>query len=97
MEILKFLPCAIGFNFEGDQKTWVTDSNVEQRAQDFAAFIKKKATGYATNSLLVPFGSDFQYTKASINYENMDRLMAHMNAHNLAVQGDPLSMPGGRS
>lgn len=78
-KILKFLPCAIGFNFEGDQKTWVTDSNVEQRAQDFAAFIKKKATGYATNSLLVPFGSDFQYTNASINYENMDKLMAHMN------------------
>ena len=38
-----------------------------------------QAAGYATRSLLVPFGSDFQYTNASINYENMDRLMAYMN------------------
>ena len=27
----------------------------------------------------VPFGSDFQYTNASINYDNMDKLMAYMN------------------
>ena len=38
-------------------------------------------TSYATKSLLVPFGSDFQYTNATINYENMDRLMAYMNSH----------------
>ena len=29
----------------------------------------------------MPFGSDFQYTNATINYENMDRLMAYMNSH----------------
>jgi lysosomal alpha-mannosidase len=81
LDPLQFYSYPPGFNFEGDQKSWITDQNVEQRAQDFAAFIKKKAAGYATNSLLVPFGSDFQYTKASINYENMDKLMAHMNAN----------------
>jgi hypothetical protein len=66
-----------GFNFEGDSKSWITDSNIASRAADFAAFIKKKSAGFATNSLLVPFGSDFQYTHAAINYENMDRLMAY--------------------
>jgi hypothetical protein len=30
---------------------------------------RKKRAGYATNSLLVPFGSDFQFTQAAINYD----------------------------
>ena len=79
LDPIQFYSYPPGFNFEGDKSTWITDENIEARAAQFAAFCKKKAAGYATNSLLVPFGSDFQYTNASINYENMDRLMAFMN------------------
>ena len=79
LDPLQFYGYPPGFGFEGDTSSWITDSNVEGRADAFAQFIKKKAAGFATNSLLVPFGSDFQFTKASINYENMDKLMAYMN------------------
>ena len=68
LDPLQFYSYPPGFAFEGDTKTWITDSNVKDRADAFAQFIKKKAAGFATNSLLVPFGSDFQFTKASINY-----------------------------
>ena len=73
LDPIQFYSYPPGFAFEGDQKSWITSANVESRAAAFAAFAKQKAAGYATNSLLVPFGSDFQYTNASINYENMDR------------------------
>eukprot|EP01043_Picozoa_sp_COSAG02_P046663 COSAG02_NODE_4386_length_5421_cov_4.810973_6_plen_904_part_00 len=79
LDPLQFYSYPPGFGFEGDKSSWITDSNIESRADAFAQFIKKKAAGFATNSLLVPFGSDFQFTKASINYENMDKLMAYMN------------------
>ena len=79
LDPIQFYSYPPGFAFEGDQRTWINQSNVASRAQEFAAFIHKKAAGYKTNSLLVPFGSDFQYTNASINYENLDKLMAYMN------------------
>ena len=88
LDMLQFYSYPPGFGFEGDKKTWITPANIEARAQAFADFIKKKSAGYATNSLLVPFGSDFQYTQASINYENMDKLMAYMNTEaNMAKFG----------
>jgi hypothetical protein len=63
------------------QSAWITPANVEAKAMQFAAFINQKGAGYATNSLLVPLGSDFQYQNATINYYNMDLLMAHVNAN----------------
>lgn len=70
-----------GFNFEGDARTRVTPENIDSRARDFNKFARQKAAGYNTTSLLVPFGSDFQWANASINYENLDKLMAYVNAN----------------
>lgn len=81
LDPIQFYGYPPGFNFEGDKSTWITDQNIASRADAFASFIHKKSTGFATNSLLVPFGSDFQYTQASINYENMDKLMAYINSN----------------
>eukprot|EP00038_Savillea_parva_P019125 m.26584 g.26584 ORF g.26584 m.26584 type:complete len:1203 (-) comp4326_c0_seq1:85-3693(-) len=81
LDPIQFYTYPPGFSFEGDKRTWVTPANVNDRAAAFASFIEAKGAGYATESLMVPFGSDFQYTNASINYDNMDRLMAHVNAN----------------
>jgi hypothetical protein len=62
LDPIQFYSYPPGFNFEDDPKSRVFPSNVEARAAQFADFIVSKAAGYATNSLLVPFGSDFQYT-----------------------------------
>ncbi len=35
----------------------------------------------AQDSLMVPFGSDFQFQNATINYDSLDRLMAYVNAN----------------
>eukprot|EP00937_MAST-01D_sp_MAST-1D-sp2_P005627 g5627.t1 len=80
LDPIQFYGYPPGFNFEGDAQARVTDANVEARAADFHAFVLRKAAGYATDSLMVPFGSDFQFTNASYNYESLDRLMAHVNA-----------------
>ncbi len=81
LDNIQFYGYPPGFNFEGDSRTWVTDANVAQRARDFQTFVQQKAAGYATDSLMVPFGSDFQFANATINYDNLDRLMAHVNAN----------------
>ena len=60
LDPIQFYGYPPGFNFEGDRLTWITDSNVKQRADQFAAFIYQKSAGYATQTLMVPFGSDFQ-------------------------------------
>jgi hypothetical protein len=69
LDPIQFYGYPPGFNFEGDARSRITDANIVSRAGDFAKFIHQKRAGYATNSLLVPFGSDFQFTNATINYE----------------------------
>lgn len=79
LDPLQFYSYPPGLNFEGDRKAWITPDNIEQTAQNFATFLHQKREGYATNSLLVPFGSDFQFANATTNFYNMDLLMAYMN------------------
>jgi hypothetical protein len=54
LDPIQFYSYPPGFAFEGDKKSWVTDANIASRAEAFAAFIKQKATGFATNSLRAP-------------------------------------------
>jgi len=47
LDPIQFYSYPPGFNL--DRRTWVTESNVASRANDFAAFIQQKAQGYATH------------------------------------------------
>ena len=82
LDPLQFYGYPPGFGFEGDSKTWVTPSNVQQRATEFAAFIKKKAAGYFTNSLLVPFGSDCKCSRSlCVFFREPQRKRLHSPVH----------------
>eukprot|EP01102_Stenamoeba_stenopodia_P022689 TRINITY_DN9548_c0_g1_i1.p1 TRINITY_DN9548_c0_g1~~TRINITY_DN9548_c0_g1_i1.p1 ORF type:complete len:992 (-),score=225.36 TRINITY_DN9548_c0_g1_i1:87-2999(-) len=55
--------------------------NVAAKAQDFADQMRQRAQNYRTNQILVTFGCDFQFQDAIINFKNMDKLMAYINAN----------------
>ena len=59
----------------------ISDQNVEERARTFCDEIKLRANTYRTRHVLLPFGDDFKFKNANIQFENMDRIFRHVNDH----------------
>lgn len=75
-----------GFNWEcgnpGDCKNNppVTPSNLEDRAEALASFLRQRAS-YFRGPALMLFGSDFHWHNAPVMFGNMSLLMTHINAN----------------
>jgi lysosomal alpha-mannosidase len=52
------------------------------------------AYNYIGNQMLVPFGCDFTYANARMNFEQMDKLIRYFNEHNTANITLMYSTPG---
>ncbi|XP_078455635.1 epididymis-specific alpha-mannosidase isoform X1 [Lampetra planeri] len=59
----------------------VTADTVKPYADTMVANIRQRAAWFRTNTLLWPWGCDKQFFNASVQFDNMDPLMAHVNAH----------------
>jgi lysosomal alpha-mannosidase len=57
------------------------DYNIKERADLYAKRIRERAISYRTNHILAPFGCDFQFQNAHLNFKNMDKLMKYINSH----------------
>lgn len=57
------------------------DVNVKERADAFAAEIRKRSLAFKTNQIFSFFGCDFQFENAHINFKNMDKLIKFINSH----------------
>ncbi|KAH8282961.1 hypothetical protein KR054_011171, partial [Drosophila jambulina] len=55
------------------------DNNVDQRVDDFIAYIKNMTKSFRANHIMVPMGDDFQYEQAAVNFKNMDKLIKYVN------------------
>lgn len=63
-----------GFCFECDDPPIQDDPrifnvNVKERADKFVAEMKKRSISFRTPNILIPFGSDFQYQNANVNFK----------------------------
>eukprot|EP01113_Clastostelium_recurvatum_P042980 TRINITY_DN7037_c0_g1_i1.p1 TRINITY_DN7037_c0_g1~~TRINITY_DN7037_c0_g1_i1.p1 ORF type:complete len:810 (-),score=203.62 TRINITY_DN7037_c0_g1_i1:79-2379(-) len=69
-----------GFDWEADNVTnpSITPENIAQRAQIFVDICKMRSS-YYHNKLLLPFGNDFRFQDADIEFTNMDMLMNYIN------------------
>lgn len=56
--------------------------NAEEKMKNFLEYINEMAAGYRGNHLLIPFGGDFTFANARMNFENMDRLIDYFNKNN---------------
>ncbi|KAJ4462635.1 putative Lysosomal alpha-mannosidase [Paratrimastix pyriformis] len=79
-----------GFDFEGDpyNNPPITPANVKDRAQVLVDECKSRSTMFRHNHLLLPFGCDFSWQNATVMYENMDALIAYVNAHSAELGVD---------
>jgi lysosomal alpha-mannosidase len=59
-----------------------TTFNADQKTKDFITYINEYSSSYRGNNILLPFGCDFTYANARMNFENMDRLITYFNANN---------------
>ena len=55
--------------------------NVKERADQFTEKLRQRALLLNTNNVMVPFGGDFKFSNAKINFKNMDKLMKYINQH----------------
>ncbi|KAL0483218.1 alpha-mannosidase [Acrasis kona] len=74
-----------GFDFENPGVQPVVAGNVADRANDYVNEMKKRATHYRTNHLLVPFGDDFKFKDANRQFQSMDTLIEYINSNNMGV------------
>lgn len=70
-----------GFDFENPEGYPVGDGGAAgARAASLVAEIRARARAYRTPHILVPFGDDFKFQFAGRQFENMDKLIAAINA-----------------
>jgi hypothetical protein len=55
--------------------------NIKQRADTFVREMRRRIVSFKTSHILIPFGSDFQYQNANVNFKNMDKLIKYINSH----------------
>lgn len=68
--------------------------NAKNKTMVFQKYLNEMAGDYLGNHMLVPFGCDFTYANARMNFEQMDRLIAYFNEHNTANITLMYSTPG---
>ncbi|XP_022080688.1 epididymis-specific alpha-mannosidase-like isoform X2 [Acanthaster planci] len=71
-----------------DMSLPVTNENIKKYAAVLVDNIKQRAAWFRTQQLLWPWGCDKQFFNATIQFENMDKLVAYINqnAKSLGVQ-----------
>eukprot|EP01119_Soliformovum_irregulare_P005383 TRINITY_DN1714_c0_g1_i1.p1 TRINITY_DN1714_c0_g1~~TRINITY_DN1714_c0_g1_i1.p1 ORF type:complete len:977 (+),score=300.90 TRINITY_DN1714_c0_g1_i1:52-2982(+) len=78
-----YLP-GFGWEYGAEPIKWdpnLQDVNIKERADDFANQVRRRAWSNQTPNLLVPFGCDFQFENAHMEFKNMDRLIDYLNAN----------------
>lgn len=68
------------FDWEEDAVA-VSDTNIQYRASYFVSSLKERAQAYRTNQLLVPWGDDFKFQNSDVQFNNMDKLISHINSN----------------
>jgi lysosomal alpha-mannosidase len=53
--------------------------NVDERIDEFIAYVQKQAQAYQTNHILLTMGGDFQYMNAGRVFANLDKLIKYVN------------------
>ena len=72
-------PCR-GYDWE-EYAPGVDDNNLAQRATSLVSMLKQRAGAYRHRHLLVPFGDDFKFRNAELQFSNMGRLVRYIQDH----------------
>ena len=65
-----------GFHFEEPKNNPpITNENLHERSKLLVEIIKERSEYFRTKNILIPFGNDFAFKDASIQFNNMDKLI----------------------
>ena len=59
----------------------ISDLNVMEKSGLFMDMIRQKSEYYTTNNVFIPFGGDFRFQNAKLQFENMEKIMQYVNDH----------------
>jgi len=82
-----------GLDFDGDPlqgqypAPQVDDDNIHFLAESMINVSRSRAAHYRTPHILLPFGCDFRWRDASVNWGNMDKLFDYIRGHPTLSQG----------
>ena len=72
-----------GFDFESPRVPRIRDGsgrgNLQARAQMLLRALLDRSGAYRTSHVMVPFGDDFKFMNAEVQFENMDKLIRAIN------------------
>jgi hypothetical protein len=91
-----------GFTYDerfGDDDPFVTNRKLDTFDADnktmmLQKYINEMAGDYLGNQMFIPFGCDFTFANARLNFDQMDKLIAYFNEHNTANITLMYSTPG---
>lgn len=66
-------------------------NNIKTLADEIVAIFQQYASVYRTNEILIPYGCDFRYSNAFINFKNMDKLISYINSHSGLILSSNIS------
>ena len=69
-----------------DWENWAprtSPDNVKSRAQELVAILKQRAVAYRSRRLLVPWGDDFKFRDARLQFSNMDPIVREIQSNAL--------------
>ncbi|KAF2069784.1 hypothetical protein CYY_008891 [Polysphondylium violaceum] len=72
-----------GFDFEADPSSNppINETNIYERACFLVEIIQQRSALYRHNNLLLPFGNDFRFQNATLEFTNMDKLIDYINSN----------------
>eukprot|EP01080_Neovahlkampfia_damariscottae_P000310 gene310-6724_t len=84
-----------GFHFEEPENNPpITNENLYERSNLLVDIIKERASYFRTKHILIPFGNDFAFKDASIQFNNMDKLIneiSNNDTYGINIQYSTLS------
>jgi len=58
------------------QSPRIDNNNINFRAENLVSVFKERANAYRTSTLLIPWGDDFKFQDANLQYDQMDKLIS---------------------
>ena len=73
--------CPAGFDWEKEGSPEITESNVQDRSDEYMRIVQNRSTYFRSPNVFIPFGDDFRFVNATLQFKNMDRIISYVQQH----------------
>lgn len=73
--------CPAGFDWEKEGSPEITNANVKARSDAYMRVVLNRSRYFLTPNVFIPFGDDFRFVNATLQFQNMDRIVSYVQEH----------------